>query len=214
MAAYCKAGSASVAMPNTGFTRTEVELLTTYAETSTAMTDNPFNPAYASKKHQFLFPATVFSAAGVPANASIVDVAFKVSEAPVAPGLPNFRLAFLATAKTGLSGFIEAPPPPAVAYGPTTVAASSFTVGAWIHFPLDTPVTWSGASNLVIETSLNSQTTSNGNDGGLFMRSVGSSGTEFLHEGGYYNGVGTYPFINITNNIHDGKLPSLRIAYQ
>ena len=108
----------------------------------------PYGNFYWGARHQFLITASELTAAGISAG-DIQSLAFDVTNANNCPGLDNFTIKIGQTSVSALTSTWES--------GLTTVYQSTSyqpTVG-WNTHTFQTPISWDGTSNLVIETCFN-----------------------------------------------------------
>jgi len=108
----------------------------------------PYGNYWWGAKHQFIILASELSAAGI-STGDIQSLAFDVTNANNCPPLDNFTLQIGFTTNNALTSTWES--------GLTTVYTNTSyqpTVG-WNTHTFQTPITWDGTSNLIIETCFN-----------------------------------------------------------
>jgi Pregnancy-associated plasma protein-A len=117
----------------------------------------PFDARQTAERTQFLYMASELTAAGVPAGA-LSGISMNLQKLSTRP-YTNFKINIGTASVPYLvnGGLSEGS-------NMTTVKtlASYNTVGGWNNFLFDTPFTWDGASNIVVEISYNDGTTAAG----------------------------------------------------
>lgn len=111
----------------------------------------PFGNWYWGARHQFLYPASELLNAGVVPGASISSLGFKIVADNGAAIHNNFQIiAFTTSANLGNFNWYVGTPA-----GQTTPVnyppGGSWPLG-WQQFTLNTPFTWNGTDNLIVET--------------------------------------------------------------
>ncbi|KAA3596296.1 MAG: hypothetical protein DWQ06_15610 [Calditrichaeota bacterium] len=112
---------------------------------------NPLGAYYESQRTQYLYTAAELTAEGMTAGEMISEVGFYITTPNAVPALNEFIVALKNTSTTALTATYETGL--TTSYGP--INGESVTVSNdWHMITLDTPFTWDGTSNLVVETCM------------------------------------------------------------
>ena len=202
-------GLALLTLGQTLAAQTTVELLTTATETLPPGSAGyhsgfPINTFYHDQRLQSLYLASDLTAAGITANSTITALQLKATGAP-GTSVSSFRIRMQhTTATTALAAFTSTGW--TVVYGPTTIASTAFSAGAWYTFSLTTSFVWNGTSNIFIDWSTDGSTWVAG--GGCYVRTQTSNRSIY-----FYQDVGiAWPYDSGGATSH-ASAPSLRVTY-
>ena len=112
------------------------------------LTDAPFNDSINSQRFQFLYKASELTAAGVPAG-QLTGLSLQIMTKNSTRPFTNLNIKIGTTSVSYLINGSTV----TVGSGLTTVKtlSSYSTVAGWNDFSFDTPFTWDGTSNLIVE---------------------------------------------------------------
>ncbi|MBK7128348.1 MAG: SprB repeat-containing protein [Crocinitomicaceae bacterium] len=118
--------------------------LGTGANVHTTTQSSPVNIWYRRCVNQTVYTVSELNAAGITGPATIRQLAYYVTQAPVY-AIPGYTISMKHTSATNASGNLE---------GGYTVVKNAFsytpTAGGWDYLALDTPFNWNGTQNIVV----------------------------------------------------------------
>lgn len=144
----------------------------TIGSTSAQIPDAPFNDSINSQRAQFLYKASELTAAGVPAG-QLTGLSLQVMTKHSTRPFTNLNIKVGATSVSYLINGSTI----TVGSGLTTVKTlpSYSTVAGWNNFSFDTPFTWDGVSNLIVELCY---------DNGSILSGAGLDNVYYYSDGG------------------------------
>src|SRR5690606_7481450 len=122
---------------------------------STTEWPNPFSAWYGGTKHQMLFKVDEITAQGLVAGSEITAVSFDIF-AFASSACTNFTIRMGHTSVDVMTGMVSGT---TTVYGPQTFTPSATGI---VTFTLNTPFTWDGTSNIIVETVHNAGNSGNG----------------------------------------------------
>jgi hypothetical protein len=145
----------------------------TVGSTSAQINDAPFNDTINSQRMQFLYKASELTAAGVPAG-QLSGLSLQIMTKHSTRPFSNLNIKLGATASIN---YLVDTVGVHVGSGLTTVktVSSYSTVAGWNDFTFDTPFTWDGTSNIIVELCF---------DNGSILSTGGLDNVYYYSDGG------------------------------
>jgi|GEM_PF-2750998 len=147
-----------------------VELLTSAFQSSWLSSYAPYRTYWMDSIAQSIYLKSDLEEAGISESVEITEICLYCSETP-GRDISNMRIKMKNTAASSLSAFDTSGL--TVVYGPTSYVKP--VAGEWKCHTLDTPFTWDGTSNLLVEAYRNGDAWTSG--GGNYVRDTGSGRT-------------------------------------
>ena len=167
----------------------------------------PFNAIPSSARFQFEYKATELTAAGIPAG-SISAISFHLSKTSTRP-LSSFNIKL---GKSPISYLVNGMvTTPGSSMTVVKTLATYTTVNGWNNFTFDTPYTWDGSSNLVIEICYDNGAAATGDAADVIDVYVDGGGTQgnFM----WQNGINCAQAFNSVTYSGAGYKPIARFTY-
>ncbi|MDD4625423.1 MAG: prepilin-type N-terminal cleavage/methylation domain-containing protein [Candidatus Pacebacteria bacterium] len=146
------------------------ELLTSASQSSWTSSYAPYRTYYEDSIAQSIYLKSDLEETGISGPVEITEVCLYCSETP-GRDIANMRIKMKNTAASSLSSFDTSGL--TVVYGPASYVKPA--AGEWKCHTLDTPFTWDGTSNLLVESYRNDDDWTSG--GGNYVRNTGSGRT-------------------------------------
>jgi hypothetical protein len=154
---------------SSGSSRT-TELLTSASQSSWTSSYAPYRTYYEDSIAQSIYLKSDLEETGISGPVEITEVCLYCSETP-GRDIANMRIKMKNTAASSLSSFDTSGL--TVVYGPASYVKP--VAGEWKCHTLDTPFTWDGTGNLLVESYRNDDDWTSG--GGNYVRNTGSGRT-------------------------------------
>ncbi|HEY4207835.1 MAG TPA: M43 family zinc metalloprotease, partial [Puia sp.] len=181
----------------------------TIGSTSAHISDAPFNDSINSQRFQCLYKASELTAAGVPAG-PLTGLSLQVRTKNSTRPFANMNIKIGATSVSYLVDGSTI----TVGSGLTTVKtlSSYSTVAGWNDFSFDTPFTWDGTSNLIVEFCY---------DNGSILQGAGLDDLYYYGDGGsstqynmfYENGINCSQSFSTLSAWPNGLKPMAKFWY-
>jgi hypothetical protein len=181
----------------------------TVGSTSAQLNDAPFNDTINSQRLQFLYKASELTAAGVPAG-QLTGLSLQIMTKHSTRPFTNLNFKMGTTTRSYLIDTAGVH----VGSGLTTVktSASYSTVAGWNDFTFDTPFTWDGTSNLIVEMCY---------DNGSVVSTAGLDNVYYYSDGGttsqynmfWQNGINCSQSFSSVNAYSMGLKPMAKFWY-
>jgi hypothetical protein len=181
----------------------------TIGSASAHIPDAPFDGTAKSQRAQFLYKASELTAAGVPAGL-LTGLSLQIMTKNSIRAFTNLNIKIGATSVSYLIDGSTI----TVGSGLTTVKtlASYNTVAGWNDFSFDTPFTWDGTSNLIIELCYDNGSASAG-DGMDQMYYYGDGGSTSQYNMFYQNSINCSQSFSSLSAYSQGLKPMAKFWY-
>ena len=175
----------------------------------TPITATPFDATQQSQRVQFLYKASELTAAGVPAG-SLTGISLAIQSklstrafTGLTINLGTASVAYLVNGSVTLGS------------GMTTVKTTTSynTVAGWNNFVFDTPFTWDGTSNLVVELCFNNSATAAGDAAADQVLSYSDGGSASQGNIFWQSGINCSQSFSSVNYYGNGVKPVIQLAY-
>jgi len=168
----------------------------------------PFDATQQSQRVQFLYKASELTAAGVPAG-SLSGIALDIASKLSTRSFTNMNISLgTATVNYLVNGSVTLGSSMTVV---KTLASYNTTAG-WINFTFDTPYTWDGTSNLVVEICYDNGTAS-ASDAGDLVAFYSDGGTNSQGNLFFQDGVNCSQSFSSVTYAPFGRKPIIKLTY-